>query len=220
MGAALSGFTAESAAALSGPDWLRSERRAAFERFDSSDLPTDALEEWRYSRIEQLELERYAPALELRTGEVRAHPADEIANQLLRVLKQQTGVTVVETLDGLVSELSVSPGSGIEIGDLSDGGDRPEHRAIGEDPDSFVTLNRAFAGSWINVLAPKRSQAGTVVVLHRVGNGGVAAFPRITVDVQEAAELTVVEVFAGGSGSLVVPVAELSVGDAAHLSYL
>lgn len=220
MGASLSGFTAESAAALAGPHWLRAERRAAFERFCSSDLPTDALEEWRYSRIEQLDLERYAPALALQAADVRAHPADEIADQLVHVLKQQPGVTVVETLNGFVSELSVSPGSGVEIGDLSDGGDGPEHQTIGDDPDAFVTLNRAFAGSWIDVRVPKRSPAATVVLLHRVGGGGVAAFPRVTVDVGEAAELTVVEVLAGGSGSLVVPVAELIIGDAAHLSYL
>lgn len=220
MGAALSGFTAESAAALSGPHWLRAERRAAFKRFYSSELPTEALEQWRYSRVEQLDLDRYAPALGLQAAEVRAHPADEITDQLLPVLKQQAGVTVVETLDGFVSELSVSPGSSLEIADLSGGGDRPEYEPIGEDPDAFVTLNRAFAGSWIDVRVPKRSAAETVVVLHRVGSGGVAAFPRVTVGVGEAAELTVVEVFAGGSGSLVVPVAELSIGDAARLSYL
>ena len=220
MGAALSGFTAESAAALSGPHWLRAERRAAFKRFYSSDLPTDALEEWRYSRIEQLNLERYSPALALRPAEVRAHPADDLADQLLHVLKQQPAVTIVETQDGFVSELSVSPDSSIEIGDLSDGGDRPELQPIGDDPDALVTLNRAFAGSWIDVRVPKRSAPGTVVVVHRVGSGGVAAFPRVTVDVGEAGELTIVEIFAGGSGSLVVPVAELSIGDASHLRYL
>ena len=220
MGAPLSGFTAESAAALSGPKWLRAERRAAFEQFESSDLPTEALEEWRYSRIEQLDLERYAPAGGLHAPEVAAHPAAETAAELFRALKRQEGVTVVETLDGFVSDLSVSPASEVEIADLTEGGDRLERQPAEDEPDAYVTLNRAFAGSWIDVRMPNGSQPATVVVLHRIGSGGVAAFPRVNVDVGEAGELTLVEIFSGGSGSLVVPVAELGVADAAHLSYL
>src|SRR5215210_4365798 len=55
-------FSAVAAAALDGPDWLRARRRAAGERFEAMELPTEAEEVWRYSRISDLDLEAYRPA--------------------------------------------------------------------------------------------------------------------------------------------------------------
>src|ERR1700738_1861222 len=60
-GTTLSAFTADAAATLEGPEWLQGARRAAFERFDHAALPTDAEEVWRYSRIGELDLDRYRP---------------------------------------------------------------------------------------------------------------------------------------------------------------
>src|SRR5205823_13683535 len=55
-------FTPERAADLAGPDWLRTRRAAAAARFVAAELPTEAEEIWRYSRISELDLDTYAPA--------------------------------------------------------------------------------------------------------------------------------------------------------------
>ena len=59
---ALSIFTPETAAALPGPPWLQRRRAAAAEAFSSLRLPTEKDEVWRYSRIDQLDLDRFRPA--------------------------------------------------------------------------------------------------------------------------------------------------------------
>ncbi|HUE59225.1 MAG TPA: SufD family Fe-S cluster assembly protein [Acidimicrobiales bacterium] len=221
VGAPLSGFIAESSAALGGPEWLRAKRRAAFERFQAWEMPTESLEEWRYSRIEQLDLHRFAPAT-APGGTFQRHPGGDLASELLQSIRGD--VTVVETVDGFLSELSVGPASVVEIDDLSNEAaaerEHPERRPIAEDPDPYVTLNRAFAPSWISLRVPRRSHGGVVVLVHRISQSGVAAFPRVSVELGQAAELSVVEIFAGAAGSLVVPVTELELAEGAHLGYL
>src|SRR5215218_6144493 len=58
----MSQFTPETARALPGPRWLNQQRLAAAERFASISLPTPSEEAWRYSRIEELDLDRYRQA--------------------------------------------------------------------------------------------------------------------------------------------------------------
>src|SRR5688572_25467093 len=68
----MTAFTPAAAAALPGPDWLRARRTAAAERFAAEALPTEAEEVWRYSRIDELDLDRYVPP----SIEPSAPPAD------------------------------------------------------------------------------------------------------------------------------------------------
>ncbi len=56
-----SNFNAEVVTSLPGPEWLREMRLASWERFVSSELPRESEEIWRYSRIDELDLDRYAP---------------------------------------------------------------------------------------------------------------------------------------------------------------
>lgn len=191
------------------------------ERFEASDLPTESLEEWRYSRIEQLDLDRYRPlpAPEIAAPEITGPSRGDHAGELLEAIEGE--IILVETIDGFVSELSLPDDSVVEIGDVAGDSSAPGLRsAISDEPDPYVTLNRAFAPSWLRLRAPRRSVAGVVVVVHRCPSVGAAVFPRLRVDVEEAAELTVVEIFAGGAGSLIVPVTELNVGEGANVRYL
>ncbi|MGH2686073.1 MAG: hypothetical protein ACRDJP_11465, partial [Actinomycetota bacterium] len=55
-------FPADAATGLPGPDWLRDRRLAAAERAASAGLPTAEEEIWRYSRIAELDLDRYTVA--------------------------------------------------------------------------------------------------------------------------------------------------------------
>jgi hypothetical protein len=211
-GAVLSSFTIESAVGLSGPQWLQEERRAAAERFADRALPTSALEEWRYSRIDALDLDRYQPAL---TAGSRPGPAAAVED-LLRAVGTggtgPTGMTVIETRDGY---LTTQPGAqpGVTVERISG----PEGLPVGlgdisGEPDSFAALNRAFAPDPLRIRVARGAQAGPVVVVHRADQDKVAVFPRILVEAGEVAELQVVELVVGQAAALVVPVTELDVG--------
>nr|MBF6558477.1 hypothetical protein [Acidimicrobiales bacterium] len=84
----LSAFTPESAAALPGPSWLGRRRTDAAERFASSPLPTEKDEVWRYSRIDQLDLDRFHPVngpSEQGGGKLSAHTAEQVRSLVDRI---------------------------------------------------------------------------------------------------------------------------------------
>lgn len=213
-GAHLSGFTAESVAALAGPPWLRAWRGDAFKRFRASRLPTESLEEWRYSRIEELQLDSFVPAPP--PAAARGEGSD-IAAALLAALEPVSAV--VETVDGHLVGLRQGSGA-LLVEDLARlDGETPPAQSPAE-PDPYVMLNRAFAPTPVRVGVARGAQAGTVVVVHRAKLAKVASFPRLLVDLEDDASLSVVEVLLGGRGSLVVPVTELRVGAGSQLNYL
>ncbi|MGH8977889.1 MAG: hypothetical protein ACRDV7_07420, partial [Acidimicrobiia bacterium] len=65
-------FSVDAARALGGPDWLVQRRVAAGERFAAMTLPTPQEEIWRYSRIGELDLDRFRPM----TAEELGAPGD------------------------------------------------------------------------------------------------------------------------------------------------
>ena len=55
-------FTADVSASLSGPEWLSRRRSAAWERFANSSLPSEDEDLWKYSGINNLDLDLFAPS--------------------------------------------------------------------------------------------------------------------------------------------------------------
>src|SRR5207245_10186870 len=68
-------FTPDAARDLPGPEWLVERRVAAAERLADVSWPTDAEEIWRYSRIGELDLDRFAPVPRELLGEPGVEPA-------------------------------------------------------------------------------------------------------------------------------------------------
>jgi Fe-S cluster assembly protein SufD len=58
----LSSFTVDAIARLAGPEWLQQRRAEAAERWSGASMPTTDEEVWRYSRIDELDLDHFAPA--------------------------------------------------------------------------------------------------------------------------------------------------------------
>jgi Fe-S cluster assembly protein SufD len=209
-------FTVETAAALSGPVWLQEQRRAAAARFVAGGLPTDAMEEWRYSRIDSLDLDRYRPAAFPGPGDVR--PAIPDMERILAAF--ESGLTVVETQDGHVTGVAAG-GRDITVHVLSDPDAVEEDLgSVAGEPDAFAALNLALAPSPVRIRIGRGAVSAPVVLLHRVQTDGVAIFPRVLVDVAEGADASLLEVMAGPGAALAVPVTELVVGPAARLRYL
>jgi Fe-S cluster assembly protein SufD len=217
-GITLNQFTAQAAAALDGPAWLRAARAAAFERFEAAGWPTDAEEVWRYSRIGQLDLDRYSPVA---SGDEPHHPKEAqppIGIERLLSAIGATGGMVVLRNGRAVTAKTADPAVTVSIG-----GDEPgPFGAIAGEPDALTVLNAAFTLAPLTVRIAKGAVvADPVVIVHWLDAGGAAVFPRTHVHVGEAAEVTVVEVAASADvDALTVPVTELDVSDAARLRYL
>ena len=129
-------FTAEKARALGGADWLTERRRAAAEQFASMPLPTPSEEAWRYSRIDEFELDRYAPATAT-DGSGTFLPATVDRAATVRVLNG--AVVGIDLDDGyaakglVVADIATLPEAPAALGVCADGS-----------PDAFTLLNDAF----------------------------------------------------------------------------
>ncbi|HEY7437857.1 MAG TPA: Fe-S cluster assembly protein SufD [Acidimicrobiia bacterium] len=190
-----SAFTPDASRGLGGPEWLAERRAAAAQRLGDLVLPTDTEEIWRYSRIGELDLERYRP----RTADERE-------------------LEVSPVPQGLRSK-------GVIAGDLhsidAEGAEEWFGRCAGESPDAFTELHDAFAAGGAYIFVPP----GVVVdepvfVSHRSSGDGLASFPHTLVVVGEGAEVSIVDRFAAAGDHLTDAVIELVVGDGANVRYI
>jgi Fe-S cluster assembly protein SufD len=219
-------FTADAARALGGPDWLAQRRADAVERLADVSWPTPAEEIWRYSRIDQLDLDRYRPFAIAELGE----PGDERApggGPWGAEAGKHAGMIVVH--DGRVVHHELDPAleaKGVRACGIATCEDELVRSLLGSasgaSEDAFTVLHDAFLAGGAFVHIP----AGVVVehpilVLHWCAGDGRASFPHTLVSVDEGAEATVLDRFGSPqTDHLVDAVTELLVGDNAHLRYL
>src|SRR5438105_11868853 len=185
-------FTPEAAARLKGPEWLRARRTAAAERFAALELPTEAEEIWRYSRISELGLDAYTPAREPAEGGVpaAAQPGIAAAGERSGLLVTRDGHVVHAELD------EAAAGRGVVVGDLLDHADADDllGSVASSATDAFTELNTAFVAGAALVHVPRGVVVEKpVVVVHHVDGDGAAVFPRTVVRLEESAQATVIE---------------------------
>jgi Fe-S cluster assembly protein SufD len=207
-------FSIDAAAAAPGPQWLVDRRRAAAERFAAAELPSVEEEVWRYSRIGDLDLGAYRPSI---VADVDASEPGR-ADQFLELTAG--AATVVWTVAGHVAQVDHADGSEVRV---TTGDDLTADGPLGtvlDTSDALGALHDAFT-SPIVVQVPEGVDAGLVVVVHTSGPDGVASFPRVVVEVGQAATASVVEIHHGPDGvrSLALPVTELTVGRDATLRH-
>jgi Fe-S cluster assembly protein SufD len=215
-------FTPEASAGLVGPAWLRERRAAGYEAVASCPLPSESEEVWRYTPINTLVLDDFAPP----AHDGPAPAGDQLLAALTTALGRVAGSVLVH--NGKASTFNSPdragagaagfafgraddvPGSSAMLGSVQKGG------------DALVRLNDAFAPDPVFVDVPAGVQVDApVLVVHWCD--GPSAFPRTCVRVGVGSAVSVVEVFAGGEGtdrSLVVPMTELGAADGASLSYV
>ncbi len=214
----MSTFTPDAATALAGPDWLRARRAAAAEAFAAATLPTTDEEVWRYSRVDDLDLDRFAPAPPPPATSVPDGLADLLAgvgDAAAVVVARNGRVVHIDTRDGLVAK-------GLRVG-AADDEDRDALGAVlTEAPDPFTTLNDAFTAEPVVVRVPGGMTVdGPVVVAHWTEGAGAAAFPRLVVLAGADSDVAVLEVQASDeAASLVVPVTEIAADRAARVGHV
>lgn len=210
-------------AALPGPGWLRDRRLAAHERFAVSPLPTEQAEEWRYSRISDLDFELYSPL------PPDPAPAVGVPAQLQRVLDTVgplSGLVVIR--NGRVAHVELDDAAarqGVKVGSTADvSPDTVVSSLAPEQGDALVHLHDAF----VHDVAVVRVPAGValtapVVVLSWVDEAADkrALFPHLVVDAGAQSELTVVEYLASDDvAAFVDPITEISLGDGANVRHV
>jgi Fe-S cluster assembly protein SufD len=154
-------------------------------------LPSAQEEVWRYSRIAELDLDRFAPR------------ADAVTTTLaLPESWASKGATVRRAAD--------LDGDGAGLGAVAEGG-----------PDVFATLNDAFAADPVVVAVPRGVQLDEPLVIGtHLSGAGAAGFPRLVVLVGEGAAATVIErTTSTDDAVLSVPLTELRVARGGRLGF-
>jgi Fe-S cluster assembly protein SufD len=207
-------FSPDAARALPGPSWLVDRRVAAAEAFAATPMPDTNAEEWRYSPIGDLHLDRYTPSTGL--GDA---PMPRLDIEPAATIRTVNGRIVAIDVD---DELAAA---GVYVGPLVEHVDAPEILgcvATGA-ADHFTGLNDAFAGEPVLVQVPRGVVVDRpIVVTHHAAGDDSAAFPRLVVKVGENAEVEVLDHHTSDDGAsiLVCPVVELDVAPAGRLGYL
>jgi Fe-S cluster assembly protein SufD len=224
-------FTPEASLSLPGPDWLAERRRAAVARLDGVTWPTTEEEIWRYSRIDDLDLDRFRPVPPEQLGP----PGDEPvpgggpiaaeAGERSGLIVVRNGRVVHHSLDDALAAKGVQV-CGLAMCERGDV-DGLLGQCSDASPDAFTVLHDAFLAGGAVVKVP----AGVVVdrpivVLHWSEGDGLASFPHTLVVAGESSEVTVFDRFgstdthAADAAHLVDAVVELIVGDGAHVHYV
>ena len=213
-------FSADAVAALPGPPWLRALRQASWERFSGSDLPKEQEEIWRYSRIDELDLDSYIPCPPGTEMSV-----EDLPEELQRLVDATgPGATVVVSHNGGEGAV-LRPQPGLEVAPAGRGllGNRaePGPARAGPRTDLWVAFNGAFVQvPWRVTVAPDVTVESPVVVVHWLDQERAAIFPRLEVELGDNASVDVVEVIASADVDLLsVPRAQLSLQPGARLGF-
>ena len=208
-------FTVSLARSLPGPAWLTERRAGAAERFAADALPTPSEEAWRYSRIDQLDLDRYRPDLPGAGG-----PGTFLAPTVERA-------ATVRVLNGAVVGIDLDEGyaaKGLVVADIATLAEPPVAlgTAVDGSADAFTAMNDAFLPGGTLISVPDGLVVEhPIVIEHWVAGAGGASFPRTVLSLGEDSEAYVLERFTSPADAhLVVPVTELVLGDAARLRFL
>src|SRR5436190_11752176 len=130
----------------------------------AGELPTEAEEIWRYSRISELDLGAYAPASGAASDGL---PAE--VESLLAAIGPRSAFAVTRNGHLVVSE---GVGRAETLGEVA------------HNPDAFATLNTAFAADPVLIEVPNgKAVREPIVIVHWIDSDDVAVFPRIVVHV-------------------------------------
>ncbi len=210
----MNNFSPESARAVDGPDWMIERRGSAAVALAAEEPPSTALEEWRYSPIDKLDLGSFSPASGLADPPMVPLHVEPAA--IVRVVNGR--VVTVEMDDDFKA-------SGATIGSLmeNDRGSALLGHVVDGAPDYFTRLNDAFAPDPVLIHIPRGASIERPVVVsnHAAGDGG-AIFPRLVVRLEPGSHVNVLERHTSDAGDelLVCPVAEFDIDNEARLGYL
>ena len=201
----LTATTTEFAPAPTDHAWLREHRVAATRRFLEQGIPSSQEEDWRHSRIADLDLDRFESA----AGPSSESAAEAAKNRpIVAAIGEFAALAVV--YDGhLVHQEGSAPG--LTLVDLSTESTARDGVLGQPGPDPFADLNTSQAPSPILVEAAAGAVIGRpVVIAHWAGIDRSASFPRTILRAGENSQITLVELWMSDDiEALVVPRTEI-----------
>ncbi|HVC26202.1 MAG TPA: Fe-S cluster assembly protein SufD, partial [Acidimicrobiales bacterium] len=195
-------------------------RAVAAARLGTTALPRDSEEEWRYSRIEELDLAGAVPA------DVAAIAPPTGAERLLAAIGERAAT--VRTLGGVVRSVDLDPSIsslGVQVTRAAELEAEPAGlgAVLGPRSDAFTVLADAFCADVLVCTVPAGVRIEQpIVVVHELGDqpDGAVVVPRTLVSLGRAAYASVVELVTSGDGcQLAVPVVEIDLEDGAELAF-
>lgn len=219
-------LTADRVRELPGPEWLRALRVDAAERFGAASLPDQTREEWRYSRVGDIDLSRFIPVA---SGAVQGAESGEpsgAAETISAGLGPYAGRVVHH--NGVVIAIDVAPewaDRGVTVGRLTDLAAAPATLTEQSAPvvgDPFTDLNVAFSADPVVIDVPRNVVVDEPFqIIGLIEGHDVLALPRLIVTAGENSEFAIVEwLTSDASESLVVPRTSIHVGGAARVSHV
>lgn len=183
-------------------------------------MPTERDESFRYGKIDELDLARFASS--------RSKGVADPAAAAVLVAAIGSAAATIRTLDGEVASVTFADGlcpSGLSISKLSDAAATPAGfgellEGVGE---SLTCLAEALSADAVVVeVAAGLAITEPILLIHEISEGAASAVvvPRALIRLSPMAEATVIEFFcSSASPHLVVPVTEMFVAEGAHLRY-
>lgn len=171
---------------------------------------------WRYSRINDLDLEEFAPVAD--APSTTTVPA--AVQGLVDAVGERAGLVLC--VNGRIAAVE-EVGRGVDVGSACEAADGEELLARADAPsDAFGHLNAAFLTDAVLVRVPAGvAVERPVVVVHWIDADSGAVFPHTVVQAGEASQVTVVDIVASADvRALVAPVVALDAHPAANLRYL
>ncbi len=227
---AKTGFDEEALGALppTAP-FVEAIRKQAFQEFVALPLPSQETEEWRYTDLEDLDLDlaSFSPG-------GRADNLDEVPEDVLAAagavgeraglqIQRNSEVTVTHLLPDLAAR-------GVWFGDLDvAAAERPElvephlHDLVATDRSTFTALHAAFRTGGTLLYVPRDVRVELPIqTLTYVDADGAAIFPRTLLVAEEGAEVTFIDRYVSPTleRTLSDSIVEIVVGDGARVRYV
>jgi Fe-S cluster assembly protein SufD len=216
-------FTLEQVVALGGPNWLQSYREHALLRLEQVTPATERVEEWRYGRIDDLDLSRYelfsSPTLATdEIGDRAQHFLSGVGEysclvrlvngRIVSIVKDEEITKLNIEINSLEVQSEVTPG----FGELLSQVDEP-----------FAVLNDAMVRDALIIDVPSGAYLSRpIVVISELSDevSNKLSFSRILVRLGETAEASVVVFQSSSEAELLhIPVTEVVLGNGAQLRF-
>ena len=193
------------------PDWLASRRAAAAHDVEVAALPSEALEVWRYSPIDDLDPSAFVP-VEGASGADPAisHPLLPTERAALVVVRDDAVVHVEVNADGL----TITPFDQLDAA--------PEHLgAAVSEPDAFTLRNDALSNSGVLISVARNAVVDApVVVVHDITVENSLTCPRVLIEAGVSSQVIVFDLaISDDVVALTIPVTEICAAANATVKY-
>lgn len=200
-----------------GSDWASTIHRSAVERLAALESPSADMEEWRYSKIDKLDIGRFAVRSSGRSAD--APLAQELAQRWASRIGEWTVLVVF--IDGWLASVEVAPEAPVSVTtgrDVALAGGLAQSFESSVDEDYFAVLNSAIFDPCVIDIADEVELASPILVIDHVSAPGSLSGSFLGLTLGRGAAASLVEVRSSAAvDALSVPRTHVSVGSHATL---